>query len=257
MSRVQGGLKKATGHAGPWVPGRGSGFIRRPRGTARGVQVLGTSSTLQDAPTYLLPGPWAPILQVGKLRPSDRDVQKTTRIRLPARLRAPPCTRLHTPRCARLGTSAPRIQEEGWRGQAWLGAWRGTQGLRAHACADAHSGLCGLRSPARGPEAQSTLHRLAPHHPTMPHTMPGRPLFTARRPTPGGASLNSGPRLQPLISAYSSLFHPHLPGQAAPEPGQARGLPLPAAPSSRGARCSPAGVPASTAAPHSAWAPRI
>ena len=77
LSRVQSGLKKATGHAGPWGPGRGSGFIRRPRGTARGVQVLGTSSTFQDAPTYPLPGPWRPILQMGKLRPSDRDVQKT------------------------------------------------------------------------------------------------------------------------------------------------------------------------------------
>lgn len=93
-----------------------------------------------------------------------------------------------------------------------------------------------------------------PHY--APHNAWAPPLYCSTPHSRQGL-LNSGPRLQPLISAYSSLFHPHLPGQAEPEPGRARGLPFPAAPSSRGARCSPTRVPASTAAPHSAWAPRI
>lgn len=77
-----------------------------------------------------------------------------------------------------------------------LGGW--TQGLRAHACEDALLSLRGPRRPVQGPEVESTLYCLAPYY--APHNA-WAPLITTRRPTPGRASLNSGPRLQPFISA--------------------------------------------------------
>lgn len=138
-----------------------------------------------------------PILQVGKLRPSEGTSRKppgSACLPASALQHAQVCTRPGV--CAR-GTSAPRIQKAGWRGQAWPGAGRLDAGpARAHACSDAHSGLRGPGSLA--PEVESTPDPPASHY--VPHNA-WVPLITARRSTPGRASFHSRPQPQPLISA--------------------------------------------------------
>lgn len=171
----------------------------RPREPQR-VSEQGAEAPHSGAPK--LTRIWPPYFHStgGETEAQQGAIQETAWIRLPARLRAPACTGLHTPRCVRPGASAPRIQEAGWRGQAWPGARRLDAGpARAHAYSDAHSGLRGPSSLARGTEVESTPYPPASHY--VPHNA-WVPLITARRPTPGRASFHSGPQPQPLISAW-------------------------------------------------------
>lgn len=210
----------------------------RPREPQR-VSEQGAEAPHSGAPK--LTRIWPPYFHStgGETEAQQGAIQETAWIRLPARLRAPACTGLHTPRCVRPGASAPRIQEAGWRGQAWPGARRLDAGpARAHAYSDAHSGLRGPSSLARGTEVESTPYPPASHYPTQclgaphycstPHSRQG--LFPFGTAAPASYLGLGAPHSSPTVPGRQHRC------QVEPEAS----LPFPEAPSSRGARCSSA-----------------
>ena len=109
------------------------------------------------------------------------------------------------------------------------------QGLRAHACANAHSGLRGPRSPARGPERSRPSTVLHPTTPLCPTQCLGAPSLLLDAPLPAGPpsiqGRGSNPLSLPTVRRSTLILQGRLhQGQVEPEASRSLRPPVPAGP---------------------------
>lgn len=109
------------------------------------------------------------------------------------------------------------------------------QGLRAHARANAHSGLRGPRSPARGPERSRPSTVLHPTTPLCPTQCLGAPSLLLDAPLPAGPpsiqGRGSNPLSLPTVLRSTLILQGRLhQGQVEPEASRSLRPPVPAGP---------------------------